>query len=89
MAPLSSFFYHSSSNVLSAYAQYEALKYVTFPTQTLSKSCKIIPVMLIGKYIHSKDYSAREYGEALLITLGAGLFFLMPNSTISALPFSD
>lgn len=76
MAPLSSFFYHSSSNVLSAYAQYEALKYVTFPTQTLSKSCKIIPVMLIGKYIHSKDYSAREYAEALTITLGSALFFL-------------
>jgi len=76
MAPLSSFLYHSTSNVLSAYAQYEALKYVTFPTQTLSKSCKIIPVMLIGKYVHAKDYSYREYGEAMIITLGSALFFL-------------
>jgi hypothetical protein len=37
----------SLSNTLSSWAQYEALKFVSFPTQTLSKSCKIIPVMLV------------------------------------------
>ena len=38
----------SLSNSLSSWAQYEALKYVSFPTQVLSKSCKIIPVMLVS-----------------------------------------
>ncbi len=45
------FYYYapaSVSNTLSSWAQYEALKYLSFPTQTLSKSCKIIPVMLVG-----------------------------------------
>lgn len=38
----------SLSNSLSSWAQYEALKFVSFPTQVLSKSCKIIPVMLVS-----------------------------------------
>lgn len=37
----------SLSNSISSWAQYEALKYISFPTQVLSKSCKIIPVMLV------------------------------------------
>lgn len=48
------FYYYapaSLSNTLSSWAQYEALKYVSFPTQVLSKSCKIIPVMLVSKLI--------------------------------------
>lgn len=38
----------SISNSLSSWAQYDALKYVSFPTQVLSKSCKVIPVMLVS-----------------------------------------
>ena len=39
----------SLSNSISSWAQYEALKYVSFPTQVLSKSCKVIPVMLVSQ----------------------------------------
>lgn len=45
------FYYYapsSLSNTLSSWAQYEALKFISFPTQVLSKSCKIIPVMLVS-----------------------------------------
>lgn len=38
----------SLSNTISSWAQYEALKYVSFPTQVLSKSCKVIPVMFVS-----------------------------------------
>lgn len=48
-APLFKFSYASFSNIMSAYCQYEALKYVNFPTQVLAKSSKIIPVMLMGQ----------------------------------------
>jgi adenosine 3'-phospho 5'-phosphosulfate transporter B2 len=44
------FYYYapsSLSNTLSSWAQYEALKYLSFPIQVLSKSCKVIPVMLV------------------------------------------
>jgi solute carrier family 35 (adenosine 3'-phospho 5'-phosphosulfate transporter), member B2 len=47
------FYYYapsSLSNTISSWAQYEALKYVSFPTQVLSKSCKIIPVMLVSGF---------------------------------------
>ena len=40
----------SLSNSISSWAQYEALKFVSFPTQVLSKSCKVIPVMLVSSF---------------------------------------
>jgi adenosine 3'-phospho 5'-phosphosulfate transporter B2 len=46
-APFYAYAPSSLSNTLSSWAQYEALKFLSFPTQTLSKSCKIIPVMLV------------------------------------------
>lgn len=47
-APYYSYAPSSISNTISSWAQYEALKHVSFPTQVLSKSCKVIPVMLVG-----------------------------------------
>lgn len=47
-APFYSYAPSSVSNSLSSWAQYEALKHVSFPLQVLSKSCKLIPVMLVS-----------------------------------------
>lgn len=44
-APLFKYSYASFSNIMSAWLQYEALKFISFPTQVLAKSCKIIPVV--------------------------------------------
>lgn len=44
----------SISNSLSSWAQYEALKFISFPTQVLSKSCKVIPVMLVSNLLDFK-----------------------------------
>lgn len=46
--PFYYYFPSSLSNSVSTWAQYEALKYISFPSQVLSKSCKIIPVMLVS-----------------------------------------
>ncbi|XP_039760124.1 adenosine 3'-phospho 5'-phosphosulfate transporter 1 isoform X2 [Pararge aegeria] len=73
-APLYKFSYCSLTNIVSAWCQYEALKYVSFPTQVLSKSCKVIPVMLMGKLISRNKYEPYEYGTALLISVGMMLF---------------
>ncbi|KAJ8711552.1 hypothetical protein PYW08_008506 [Mythimna loreyi] len=72
--PLYKFSYCSLSNVLSAWCQYEALKYVSFPTQVLSKSCKVIPVMLMGKLVSRNKYEVYEYVTAVLISVGMVLF---------------
>ncbi|XP_013179664.1 PREDICTED: adenosine 3'-phospho 5'-phosphosulfate transporter 1, partial [Papilio xuthus] len=74
VAPLYNFCYCALTNIISAWCQYEALKFVSFPTQVLSKSCKVIPVMLMGKLISRNKYEPYEYLTALLISLGMALF---------------
>uniref|UniRef100_A0A6S9UV63 Sugar phosphate transporter domain-containing protein n=1 Tax=Chrysotila carterae TaxID=13221 RepID=A0A6S9UV63_CHRCT len=75
-APLYMFSYSSVSNIMSSVCQYEALKYISFPTQVLSKSCKMVPVMMMGYLVSRKQYSLFEYIVAIMITAGAALFKL-------------
>lgn len=75
-APLYSYVYCSLSNILSSWCQYEALKYVNFPTQVLSKSCKIVPVMLMSKLLLRKKYQMSAYFRALLLSIGMFVFLL-------------
>ena len=44
----------------------QALRYVSFPLQTLSKSAKIIPVMLMGRLLNGKTYPCVEFVEVTL-----------------------
>lgn len=48
-APLWAFTPCALSNTMSSWSQYASLKYVSFPIQTVFKSSKIIPVMMMGK----------------------------------------
>ena len=74
--PLYKFSFSSVSNILSSVCQYEALKFVSFPTQVLAKSCKMVPVMLMGYVVNKKTYSAFEYAVALGVSAGAAVFKL-------------
>jgi len=74
-APLYKYSYCSFSNIMSSWSQYEALKFVSFPTQVLAKASKVIPVMVMGKIVSNKKYEYYEYIVAVLITLGM-VFFL-------------
>ncbi|KAG5679666.1 hypothetical protein PVAND_009221 [Polypedilum vanderplanki] len=73
-APLFKYSYASLSNVLSAWLQYEALKFISFPTQVLAKSCKLVPVMLMGKIVSRNKYEFYEYIVAIGISIGMILF---------------
>lgn len=75
-APFYKYSYASLSNVMSSWCQYEALKFVSFPTQVLAKSCKVIAVMLMGKVVSNKSYSLQEYLTAALISFGVAVFLL-------------
>ena len=75
-APLYKYSYSSFSNIVSSWCQYEALKYVSFPTQVLSKASKIIPVMIMGKIVSNKSYPYYEYVVAFLLSVGISLFLL-------------
>ncbi|XP_014212442.1 adenosine 3'-phospho 5'-phosphosulfate transporter 1 [Copidosoma floridanum] len=74
--PLYKYAFCSFSNVLSSWCQYEALKYVSFPTQVLAKASKIIPVMIMGKIVSRAKYEYYEYVTAVLISIGMMMFML-------------
>ncbi|XP_057321973.1 adenosine 3'-phospho 5'-phosphosulfate transporter 1 [Microplitis mediator] len=76
ITPLYKYSYCSLSNILSSWCQYEALKFVSFPTQVLAKASKIIPVMIMGKLVSRKTYEYYEYVTAALISVGMTLFML-------------
>uniref|UniRef100_A0A0M3IP59 Adenosine 3'-phospho 5'-phosphosulfate transporter 1 n=1 Tax=Ascaris lumbricoides TaxID=6252 RepID=A0A0M3IP59_ASCLU len=69
----------SISNTLSSWCQYEALKFVSFPTQTVCKASKVLPTMLMGLAIRGERYSRAECASALFLAFGASLFFLANN----------
>lgn len=80
-APLYQFVYCSLSNILSSWCQYEALKYVNFPTQVLSKTFKIVPVMIMSKILLHKKYKPVDYGCALALSLGMFIFLVSAPAT--------
>jgi adenosine 3'-phospho 5'-phosphosulfate transporter B2 len=57
VAPPQAYAAVSVSNVVATFCQYEALKHVSFPLQTLGKCAKMIPVMVWGTIIMRKRYS--------------------------------
>ncbi len=48
-------------------------RYVIFPIQVLAKSCKPVPVMIMGAFM-GKKYPLRKYINVCLIVAGVGLF---------------
>uniref|UniRef100_A0A8C6TV94 Solute carrier family 35 member B1 n=1 Tax=Neogobius melanostomus TaxID=47308 RepID=A0A8C6TV94_9GOBI len=56
-----------------------ALVFVNYPTQVLGKSCKPIPVMILGVTILRKKYPLAKYLCVLLIVTGVALFLYKPN----------
>ncbi|CAA7389584.1 unnamed protein product [Spirodela intermedia] len=81
VAPIYKYCAVSVSNILTTTCQYEALKYVSFPVQTLAKCAKMMPVMVWGTLIMKKTYVGMDYFFALVVTLGCSMFILYPAST--------
>jgi UDP-galactose transporter B1 len=51
-----------------------ALQHVNYPTQVIGKSCKPIPVMILGVFLARKSYPLSKYLFVLLIVIGVGIF---------------
>lgn len=64
-------------NLFSLLTSLSALKYISFPIQTLMKSSKILSVMLVSVLIGGKKYTKLEYLCALCISIGIILFNLL------------
>jgi len=84
VAPIYKYAAVSCSNVVATTCQYEALKYVSFPVQTLGKCAKMIPVMIWGFFINGKRYQTADYLIAAGVTAGCTVFALYGEVTSKA-----
>lgn len=75
-APVYLFAVPSVANVVGSTAQYEALKYVSFPLQALAKCAKSVPVMAWSWITKARKYYCRDYVAAGVVTCGCALFVL-------------
>ncbi|XP_071520565.1 solute carrier family 35 member B1 [Panulirus ornatus] len=51
-----------------------ALQWVSYPTQVVGKSCKPIPVMVLGVVLGRKSYTWKKYVFIFLIVVGVAMF---------------
>jgi len=63
----------------STFTSVRSLRYVIFPVQVLAKSCKPIPVMIMGAFL-GKKYPLKKYVNVAVITLGVAMFMGMGDS---------
>ncbi|TMW62810.1 hypothetical protein Poli38472_005428 [Pythium oligandrum] len=52
-----------------------ALRYVTFITRILGKSCKSIPVMVVGVFL-GKSYAFKKYLSVVVLSIGVAIFLV-------------
>jgi hypothetical protein len=71
--PPAQFFVLGLTSMGSTFCSVRALRYVIYPIQVLAKSCKPVPVMLMGALM-GKKYPAKKYLKVALIVGGVGLF---------------
>jgi len=64
----------SFTYLLAMVSSNKALSWVNYPTQVVGKSCKPIPVMVLGVLVGRKKYPLLKYLFILLIVVGVALF---------------
>lgn len=72
--PFWAFWKPGVTNSIGPACGFEALKSISYPAQVLAKSCKMIPVMVVGTVVGGKRYSTAEYLCVALIAGGISLF---------------
>jgi len=74
--PITEYFFTSATYISAMFFSNVALNYIDYPTQVIAKSCKPIPVLLMGVLVNRKTYKWSKYACVLLITLGISAFLL-------------
>jgi len=76
MVPLVDYLKISASYIGAMWCSNASLAFVTYPTQALAKSCKLVPVMLMRIVLLRTSYEIREYVNTFLTTIGISIFML-------------
>ncbi|KAK3815437.1 MAG: UAA transporter family-domain-containing protein [Benniella sp.] len=74
---LGKYFQVAFSNAIASPFSYAALKHIDYPTMILTKSCKLVPVMLMNIVLYRRKYPTYKYVCVALITLGVSGFMLL------------
>eukprot|EP00455_Lapot_gusevi_P006895 TRINITY_DN1296_c0_g1_i1.p1 TRINITY_DN1296_c0_g1~~TRINITY_DN1296_c0_g1_i1.p1 ORF type:complete len:388 (-),score=121.73 TRINITY_DN1296_c0_g1_i1:99-1262(-) len=85
LQPLDQYLKIAFTNTVGSPFSYVALRFISYPMVTLVKSCKLVPVMIMGTVVGKKSYSVTEYLCCVLISLGVVMFTCMkPGLSSSA-----
>jgi len=74
----------SFTYLLAMVSSNKALSWVNYPTQVVGKSCKPIPVMILGVLVGRKSYPLLKYLFILMIVLGVALFMYKDKAGAAA-----
>jgi len=85
-APPATFIPVTFSVMMAQFCSFQALLYIPYPIQVLAKSCKPIPVMVMGMIVLKRSYPARKYALVFLMCLGIALFAFSSNSINTSSP---
>ncbi|KAG2379579.1 hypothetical protein C9374_006696 [Naegleria lovaniensis] len=66
----------SFAYVIATSSSNAALLYVNYPTQVLAKSCKMIPVMVMGMLVARKKYEISRIVAVVMTTIGISIFMI-------------
>eukprot|EP01047_Picozoa_sp_COSAG01_P008203 COSAG01_NODE_320_length_18904_cov_45.662537_5_plen_214_part_00 len=69
------------TNTLGSLFGYASLGYISFPLHILAKSCKLVPVMVMGFLINGTRYSLTEVASVVCITVGLVIFAAKPGQS--------
>ncbi|XP_053639218.2 solute carrier family 35 member B1 [Cherax quadricarinatus] len=61
-----------------------ALQWINYPTQVVGKSCKPIPVMVLGVILGRKSYTWKKYVFIFLIVVGVAMFIYKDSKAAAA-----
>ncbi|GAA5889623.1 hypothetical protein JCM16303_004444, partial [Sporobolomyces ruberrimus] len=73
-SPLTAYGAVAVFNFLSTSCQYQALRYVSYTTQSLAKTSKMIPVLVVGALVYRKKHLAREWIAGGVILAGCACY---------------
>lgn len=78
-APLRHYAAISLSNVVATSCQYEALKWLTFPTVTIAKCAKMLPVMIILNLRKKRQYPTSDFAVVGVVLAGCAVMISAGN----------
>jgi solute carrier family 35 (UDP-galactose transporter), member B1 len=79
--PMTAYRIAAATNCVGPACGIQALRYISYPAQVLAKSSKMIPIMLMGTFLHGRRYSALDYTCCGPISVGVALFAVAAHSS--------